>query len=144
MKHSALAIALFAALPSVAHAEEPPVEVIVVGSDNPARPAADPTPAVITVDEDELNVPGRSAADTLAAQVGVQVTRRGGRADLATLSLRGSTNAQAPVVVFGMVLNDELTGTVDLSTLPLSMMHRVTVYRGHAPSSADELGLGGR
>ena len=110
----------------------PDAEVIVEG-DAPTRELSDPTPATFVLSGDQLVVPGRSAADTLATATGVQVTRRGSAADLATLSLRGSTNAQAPIYLAGMRLNDELTGTVDLSTLPMWMFHRVEIYRGHAP-----------
>lgn len=124
-----------------ANAEE--LEVVVTGEAAPTAERADPTPPAYVLRGDALKAPGRSTADTLATAAGVQVTRRGGSADLATLSLRGSTNAQAPIYLAGMRLNDELTGTVDLSTLPLWMMHRVEIYRGHAPASVDELGVGG-
>lgn len=126
-----------------AQADEPPVEVIVEGHRSPAGERADPTPAAFVLEGEDLVVPGRSTADTLATAVGAQVTRRGGNSDLATISLRGSTNAQTPIYLAGMRLNDELTGTVDLSTLPLWILHRVEIYRGNAPASVDELGMGG-
>ncbi len=122
---------------------EPDAEVIVEGRATPIAERTDPTPATYVLEGEALTMPGRSTADTLGTAVGVQVTRRGGGAELATLSLRGSTNAQAPIYLAGMRLNDELTGTVDLSTLPLWIMHRVEIYRGHAPTSVDELGMGG-
>ena len=36
-----------------------------------------------------------------------------------------------------------MTGTADLSLVPLSMLQRVEVYRGNAPADADRLGIGG-
>ncbi len=43
----------------------------------------------------------------------------------------------------GIRLNDDVTGTADLSTVPLWMLDRVEVFRGNAPEAADRLGIGG-
>ncbi|MEZ4443598.1 MAG: TonB-dependent receptor, partial [Polyangiaceae bacterium] len=136
---SAALVALAVAGPAAA--EEPALTVTTRGS--PIAPDSDPTPAVYRLEEEDLERAGLGLAEALASAPGVQVRRGGGSADLASASLRGGSSAQTPIYLAGVRLNDDLTGSVDLSTLPLWMLERVLVYRGHAPSSADDLGLGG-
>jgi iron complex outermembrane receptor protein len=118
-----------------------PIEVLAHGT--PIDRRADPTPASYVLRGELLEAPGRSTAEALALVPGVQTARAGGGADLATASVRGATSAQTPIYLAGVRLNDDVTGTVDLSTLPLWMIDRVEIYRGHAPASADRLGVGG-
>jgi iron complex outermembrane receptor protein len=132
-----------AALPATAAADEPPIDVFVDAEPTPVDERADPTPAAFVLEGDLLAAPGLGTADALATVPGAQPLRRGGAADLATLSLRGATSAETPIYLAGVRLNDELTGTVDLSSLPLWLLDRIEVYRGDAPVAADELGMGG-
>ncbi|MBM4373973.1 MAG: TonB-dependent receptor [Deltaproteobacteria bacterium] len=127
-----------------ARASDPPVEVWVEGAERaPTEPLRDPTAASFVLDARDLDRPGRTAADALASVPGLEVTRSGGGADLATASVRGTTSAQTPIHLAGIRLNDDLTGTVDLSSLPLWLLRRVEVDRGTAPASSDRPGMGG-
>jgi vitamin B12 transporter len=140
---------LFAALSTLAAPvwaaddEEESEELEVVSVQAPIASGSDPTPAVYRLEENALARPGLRMADALAQVPGVQTRRTGGAADVATAAIRGSTSAQTPIYLGGVRLNDDLTGSVDLSTLPLWMLRRVSIYRGHAPIGADELGIGG-
>ncbi len=73
----------------------------------------------------------------------MQLARTGSSSDLSTASLRGATSAQTPVYLAGIRINDDLTGTADLSTVPLWMLDRVEVFRGSVPIDADRFGIGG-
>ncbi|MEO8903421.1 MAG: TonB-dependent receptor [Polyangiaceae bacterium] len=136
---AALLVALCAA--RWAHAD-PETEVVVNGHKS-TRPAREPTLAASLVDPSELSRPGANAAAILSHVPGVQVSETGGGADLATASVRGATSAQTPVYLAGIRLNDDLTGTADLSLVPLWMLSRAEVYRGNAPADADRFGIGG-
>ncbi len=127
--------------PALASAE-PPSEVVVAGH-KPTRPAREPTLAATRVDAEELTRPGATAATVLSHVPGVQVSESGGAADVATASVRGATSAQTPVYLAGIRLNDDVTGTADLSLIPLWMLGRAEVYRGNAPADADRMGIGG-
>jgi iron complex outermembrane receptor protein len=124
-----------------AHAE-PAAEVVVTGHTS-TRPAREPTLAASRVDPSELSRPGANAAAILSHVPGVQVSQTGGGADLATASVRGATSAQTPVYLAGIRVNDDLTGSADLSLVPLWMLSRAEVYRGNAPADADRFGIGG-
>lgn len=121
---------------------EPTVEVVVEGPVN-ARGGRDSLSASQVVRGDELRVPGASAADVLARLPGIQVSRTGSSSDLATVAIRGATSAQTPIYLAGIRLNDDVSGTTDLSALPLFLIDRVEVYRGNAPADADQLSIGG-
>jgi vitamin B12 transporter len=117
-------------------------EIIVTGEKS-TRPTRDPTVAATRVDATDLARPGASAAAILAHVPGVQVSATGSASDLATASVRGASSAQTPVYLAGIRLNDDVTGTADLSLVPLWMLSRAEVYRGNAPADADRLGIGG-
>ncbi|MBI4704722.1 MAG: TonB-dependent receptor [Deltaproteobacteria bacterium] len=145
---AALAAAL-AATPGRAAQGEPagepePIEVTVQGRRGvPFESERDPSVASYVIRGEALREPGLSAAELLSRAPGVQATRSGGATDLATAAVRGSTSAQTPIYLAGVRLNDDLTGSVDLSTVPLWMLGRAEIYRGNAPDHADQLGLGG-
>jgi iron complex outermembrane receptor protein len=124
-------------------AEEGQTEVEVRGTRALQRSSRDPSGASRVVRGERLRAPGATAADVLAEVPGVQVARTGSPADLATASIRGATSAETPVYLAGVRLNDDVTGTADLSLVPLWMIDRVEVHRSGAPSDADRLGIGG-
>jgi vitamin B12 transporter len=134
-------VAISVCRPSLSRAE-PEAEIVVPGHRS-TRPARDRTLAATRVDPSELSRPGANAAAVLSRVPGVQVSETGGAADLSTASVRGATSAQTPVYLAGIRLNDDLTGTADLSLIPLWMLGRAEVYRGNAPADADRLGIGG-
>ncbi|HEY4119755.1 MAG TPA: TonB-dependent receptor [Byssovorax sp.] len=119
------------------------VEVTVQGDPLGAPSERDPTAATTTITRDKLTSPGASAADVLARVPGVEVSRTGATSDLATAQIRGATSAETPVYLAGVRINDDVTGTADLSRVPLWMIDHVEVFRGSAPLDADRLGLGG-
>jgi iron complex outermembrane receptor protein len=102
-----------------------------------------PSVASTVIEGEALRQPGVSSAEILARAPGVQVSRSGAESDLATASIRGADSRQTPVYLAGIRLNDDVSGTADLSTIPLWMIQRVEVFRGNAPEQADRLGLGG-
>jgi iron complex outermembrane receptor protein len=127
---------------SFASADPTTAEVVVEGH-RATRPTSEPALAATRVDERELARPGANAASVLSHVPGVQVSETGGAADLATASVRGATSAQTPVYLAGVRLNDDVTGSADLSLIPLWMLGRAEVYRGNAPAFAERLGIGG-
>lgn len=85
----------------------------------------------------------RSAADVLGRAVGVHVRDAGGVGGYSTLSLRGSTAAQVPVYLDGVLLNGPGTGELNLADVPLSHLERIEVYRGSAPLTLGGASIGG-
>lgn len=127
-------------------AEQPPsseLEVSVQGERTAEHVRREPTVASTVIRGEALEQAGATSMDVLERIPGVQITRTGARSDLATASIRGATSAQTPIYVAGIAINDDVSGTADLSSVPLWLMDRVEVFRGNAPAEADRLGIGG-
>jgi iron complex outermembrane receptor protein len=78
-----------------------------------------------------------AAPATLATELekspSVTVRRTGGPSSPAWMSIRGSEPWHVRVLLEGVPLNGALTSSFDLSSLPLSMLERVDVYRSNVP-----------
>ncbi len=120
-----------------------PVEEVVIRGHVLSPPPKDPFAAGSVVRADRLKSPGLQSSDVLRAQPGLSVWSTGGHGSLSTAAVRGATSAQTPVYLAGIRLNDDVGGTADLSLIPLWMIHRIEIYRSHAPIQADLLGIGG-
>jgi iron complex outermembrane receptor protein len=116
---------------------------VVVRAEPIARPPKEPSVAGSVIPEERLRAPGLQASDVLRTQPGVAVHETGGYGSLSTAMIRGATAAQTPVYLAGIRLNDDVGGTADLSLIPLWLVHRVEIYRSHAPLAGDQLGIGG-
>ena len=68
----------------------------------------------------------------LAGQPSVTITQHGGPGSPASVSIRGSAPHEVLVLLDGVPLNDPTTGDVDLASLPLEQIERVTILRGAA------------
>ena len=79
----------------------------------------------------------------LTTQPGVTITQQGGPGAPASVSIRGSAAHQVLVLLDGVPLNDPTTGDVDLSSLPLEQMERITIVRGAATSRYGARALAG-
>jgi vitamin B12 transporter len=129
---------------AVASGDAAPAEVVVRAERSLLTHArGEPTLASTLVMGETLHRAGESASDVLARVPGVQVSHAGAASDLSTASIRGSDSAQLPVYVAGIRINDDVSGSADLSTVPIWMIDRVEVFRGNAPEAADRLGMGG-
>jgi iron complex outermembrane receptor protein len=132
-----------AADPSQADASDGETDVTVEGTRRPLAAARDDSISSSRVDGSRLRRAGSNASQVLAELPGTQLSRSGSGAELSTLSLRAASSAQTPVYLGQVRLNDDLTGTADLSRIPLWMLHRVEVYRGATPSEFNQWGVGG-
>ncbi len=72
----------------------------------------------------------RSAVELLRALPGVEVTRTGSAAGLATVALRGGGSQHTLVMIDGMEANDPSDGAFDFSNLSSDDIERIEVIRG--------------
>ncbi len=139
-------------LPSSAEADEEPIELdaIVVTAQRPERRHEtgdvnlEATPSfysMITREEFDGKVEG--LAQVIEKEAGVQVRQVGGLGSFSTVSLRGSTSDQVLVFLDGILLNDASGGGVDLSSISLSDIESIEIYRGTTPASFGKSSIGG-
>jgi len=82
-------------------------------------------------------------SDAIAQQSGIQVRNSGGFGSFSSATLRGASSQQVLIFVDGLLLNDASGGGVDLSTISLSDVESVEVYRGATPMSLGSASIGG-
>lgn len=104
-------------------------EAVITGV--PWAPSAlSPAAATVILDADDIASSGASHLGELMETVPGMVVRSYGYAGSArTASVRGGAGGHVVVVVDGVRLNDARTGSVDLSSVPLSGVERVEVLR---------------
>jgi iron complex outermembrane receptor protein len=145
---------LFVVLPPTSIAETDretaSMDAVVVTAERPQRSREtgdvnlESTPSfysLITRDEFEGKI--ESLAEVIEKEAGVQVRRAGGLGSFSTVSLRGSTSDQVLVFLDGILLNDASGGGVDLSTISLSDIDSIEIYKGVTPASFGRSSLGG-
>ncbi|HOX47437.1 MAG TPA: TonB-dependent receptor [Myxococcota bacterium] len=127
---------------SEAEPEEEPDEIVVVrGSREPVE-----APAVGCAEVVEVAGEARRLAtveEVLSRAVGVQVRRLGGLGSFGLASIRGSSAAQVPVYLDGLLLNAGGLSAVDLGELSLDILGTLVVHRGQTPVRLPTAGLGG-
>ncbi len=82
-------------------------------------------------------------AEVIEKEAGVQVRQSGGLGSFSTVSLRGSSSDQVMVFLDGILLNDASGGGVDLSSIALSDVESIEIYRGVTPVNFGKASIGG-
>lgn len=101
------------------------------------------TGPVRVLDRSDIENRTATVADALSDQAGIQIRQSGGLGSASSVSIRGSTSRQVQVVLDGMLLNDPVTGGVDLGKLSLTDVSRIQVYPSGAPAQLPQAGIGG-
>jgi len=145
MRFTESGILLLTLMPLLAIGEELPFITVEASrlntaSDVDPSEATGPVRIIKRADFDNRTV---TLADTLSEQTGVQIRQSGGLGSYASVSMRGSTSQQVQVVLDGMLLNDPVTGGVDVSQLALHDISRIQVYPSSAPVQFAHSGIGG-
>ncbi|MEI6093144.1 MAG: TonB-dependent receptor [bacterium] len=84
-----------------------------------------------------------SLSDVIEQESSVQTKQSGGLGSFSSLSLRGATSNQVMVFMDGVPLNDASNGSVDLSTIPMSEVESIEIYKGITPINFGKSSIGG-
>ena len=137
---AAFLLATAAARAQEAEAELPRVEIVAERPDASLRaPAAEATVVEMRKFAGEV----RSVAELLGTSPGVSLHALGGPGQATTLSLRGASADQSLVLLDGIPLQGPGGGSVDLATLPASLLDRIVVSRGVLGAQFGAGALGG-
>lgn len=131
---------------AVAHADDSAPFIVVESAPANAASTIDPANAtgpVRVIPRSEFENRTANLADALSDQTGVQIRQNGGLGSYSSVSVRGSTARQVQVVIDGMLLNDPVTGGVDMGKLGLHDISRIQVYPNGAPAQLAQAGIGG-
>ena len=118
------------------------LEPIIV-EETPLKPPLDYPSAFSTViDLEDFGGEYNTTSEILSFSPGVFVRDFGGFGQLQTLSIRGSSNDQAVVLLDGVRLNTALGG-IDLSTIPLDYVEKFEIIRGGSSALVGTDAIGG-
>ena len=93
------------------------------------------SPGTVTVIRpEEFQGEQKTLPDFLKMVPGVHVREVNGKGQYTTVTVRGSTAAQVGVFVDGVLTNLGGDAAVDISTIPVSNVERIEVYRGYIPA----------
>ena len=107
------------------------------------QPTDETTAFAQTIRVGEKNKTVESVSQVLSTSVGVQVRNLGGLGSYGSASIRGSTAAQVPVYLDGVLLNSGGFSSVNLGDLSLDILESIEVYRGNTPISLGARSIGG-
>ena len=93
------------------------------------------SPGTVTVIRpEEFKGEQKTLPDFLQMVPGVHVREVQGKGQYTTVTVRGSTAAQVGVFVDGVLTNLGGDAAVDISSIPVSNVERIEVYRGYIPA----------
>jgi hypothetical protein len=132
-------------LPALGEADETTVTLpvlSVIGKPVDLRDVLSPG-VVSIVKPDDVKGEHKSLSDLLDQIPGVYVRRQSGSGHYTTASIRGSAPSQVNIYVDGIPMNLANETAADISTLPISNVERVEVYRGVTPARFSGAPIGG-
>ncbi|MCB1755603.1 MAG: TonB-dependent receptor [Gammaproteobacteria bacterium] len=144
----AAAALLLPATPARADVDQlPPVEVLGQADDTTVRTGEvieqETTGFASHIGKPELQRGGLSLGELIDRQAGAQVRESGGFGGYSEISLRGAGSEQVMVYLDGLLLNDGAGGGFDFSTLDMSQLAAVDIYRGSTPQQLGKASFGG-
>lgn len=134
MQKSALAIALASLLTPISylHANEAQPQETVVVTANRFEQVESTVLASMSVvtkaDIEKLNV--TSALDVLKTLPGVEVNTQGGKGQVSSIFLRGTSSKHTLVLVDGVKINSATAGGASLGLIPAFAIEQIEVVRG--------------
>lgn len=128
MSKKLLAAAL---LPTAAFAQTPANETMVVTANRVEQPVSSVLAPVMVIERAEIESRQvQSLPDLLKTLPGVQITTLGGRGHQSSLFIRGTNSNHSLVLMNGRPIAAMVTGTPDLSQIPLGNIERIEYIRG--------------
>ena len=95
------------------------------------------------IEKAQLQQAGRSLAEVVAGESGIQFRQSGGLGSQSSVSLRGSSAEQVNVYLDGILLNEASGGAVNFSDIELLQAEKVEVYKGTVPVQLGNTAIGG-
>ncbi|HOX28392.1 MAG TPA: TonB-dependent receptor plug domain-containing protein, partial [bacterium] len=84
-----------------------------------------------------------SLPELLAESAGTEVRSYGGLGSFSTVSIRGSESDQVTILIDGVPVNPAAGGSIDISSIPLTNVERIEIYRGAPPVRYPGASIGG-
>ncbi len=135
-------------IPSLLYAGEVNLGTVIVNGDPSTYKAGDVSPEETSsfssvIKKESFESRSVSISEVIEKESSVQVRQTGGLGSFSSLSLRGASSDQIMIFMDGIPLNDNAGGGVDLSTISLSDVDSIEVYKGFTPINFGRSSIGG-
>jgi vitamin B12 transporter len=128
---------------SAASHKLPPIIVVLTPTGMPQPLGEVGTTTTVVTENQAQFQQTRELPDLLRPVPGTVVTQTGSPGTVADVSIRGSTPAQALIMLDGVPVNDPTTGAFDISGIPTDGIDRVEVVRGAGGALYGSEAIGG-
>jgi vitamin B12 transporter len=141
----ALACAGVFATISTAHAQNSSeFNPVVVSASRTEQSLSDVLPSVSVISRADIDKSqATNLADLLQGEAGFEFGRNGGPGSITSFFLRGQDSKNVVVIVDGVRLKDEVTGTSQVENISLSQIERIELLRSNASAIYGQGAVGG-
>jgi vitamin B12 transporter len=86
---------------------------------------------VVVIDSQRIrDSAGSSLAELLRSSAGVEISQNGGTGSITGLFMRGTKTAQTVILIDGVRVEDPVSGSAPIESIPISAIERIEVVRG--------------
>ncbi|MCK4917280.1 MAG: TonB-dependent receptor [Candidatus Omnitrophica bacterium] len=111
------------------------LEKIILTSRRTSFNLSEVTENVNVIDENQIkNLPARNLSEVLQYISGVDIAPRQGFGRATSVTIQGSASRQVRVMIDGIPLNNQASGQVDLTKLPIENVSKIEIIKGSASS----------
>jgi vitamin B12 transporter len=117
---------------------------VVVSASRTEQSLSDVLPSVSVISRADIDKSqATNLADLLQGEAGFEFGRNGGPGSITSFFLRGQDSKNVVVIVDGVRLKDEVTGTSQVENISLSQIERIELLRGNASALYGQGAVGG-
>jgi vitamin B12 transporter len=117
---------------------------VVVSASRTEQSLSDVLPSVSVISRADIDKSqATNLADLLQGEAGLEFGRNGGPGSITSFFLRGQDSKNVVVIVDGVRLKDEVTGTSQVENISLSQIERIELLRGNASALYGQGAVGG-
>jgi vitamin B12 transporter len=130
--------------PAHAQTNNSELNPVIISASRTEQPLSDVLPSASVITRYEIDKSQAiNLADLLQGEAGFEFGRNGGPGSVTSFFLRGQDSKNVIVIVDGIRLKDEITGTSQVENIPLAQIERVEILRGNASALYGQGAVGG-
>jgi vitamin B12 transporter len=130
--------------PLIFAADEINLNPIVVSGNRLEQPLSDVMTSISVITSEDLDrLQPQDVVSALQGEAGLELVRSGGLGMQTSIFMRGANSGQVLVLVDGLRITNEFTGSVPIENIPIKQIDRIEIIRGNASALYGSSAVGG-
>jgi vitamin B12 transporter len=130
--------------PLLSFADDINLNPIVVSGNRLEQPLSDVMTSVsVITSEDLARLQPQDVVSALQGEAGLEFVRSGGLGMQTSIFMRGANSGQVLMLVDGLRITNEFTGSVPIENIPINQVDRIEIIRGNASALYGSSAVGG-